>query len=291
MQSNLFNHGVWYSQVSKDSGVIPLLVHLSQAGNYVFAGKEGGFSGLCRVEPQAGPAQPWIPAALSSKRCKELRLQPWEPGVMLQVCRRHDQAVPAAFAALVWGSVAVCRGSGRRPSEATRRFCARNESFRGNGERNARPRRSGPSILLGGRGAVLPDQLIPTHCGRSFPGTQKPALVCDQIPGITKPGCSTLLPSRCIAVRTPSRITFLCQPPLSALSFLLVGFAVLTALFRGWQRSRAGEEDPGPLNRLACGSHGSGPAVPFSSCPHSQELFAELRAPVQNCFSKEPLSA
>lgn len=189
-------------------------------------------------------------------------------------------------------AAAACTASGRRPSEATRRFCARNESFRGNGETNVCPRRSSPSALPGGHGAVLLDQLIPIHCGRSFPGTEKPFLVCDQIPGITKPGCSTLLLSRCIAVRTPSRITFLCQPPPPpALSFLLVGFAALTALFRGWQRSRAGEEDPGPLNRLACGSHGSGPAVPFSSCPHSQELFAELRAPVQNCFSKEPLSA
>lgn len=137
---------------------------------------------------------------------------------------------------------------------------------------------------------MLPDQLIPTHCERSFPGT-KDSLVCDQIPGLTKPGSSTLLPSHCIATRTPSRITSPCQPPRPALSFLPVGFPVLTALFRGWQRSRAGEEDPGPLNRLACGSHGSGPAVPFSFCPHSQELFAELRAPVQNCFSKEPLSA
>lgn len=179
---------------------------------------------------------------------------------------------------LAWGSA-----PGPCPSEAT-------GPFRGNRETNACPHRSSPVTLPGGRGAALPDQLIPTHCGRSFPGTGKPALVCDQIPGITKPGCYTLLPSRCIAVRTPSRITPLCHPP-SAPSFLLVGFAVLTALFRGWQRSRAGEEDPGPLNRLACGSHGSGPAVPFSSCPHSQELFAELRAPVQNCFSKEPLSA
>lgn len=152
------------------------------------------------------------------------------------------------------------------------------------------PYRSGPSAFPGGCKAVLPDQLIPTHCERSFPGT-KDSLVCDQIPGLTKPGSSTLLPSHCIATRTPSRITSPCQPPRPALSFLPVGFPVLTALFRGWQRSRAGEEDPGPLNRLACGSHGSGPAVPFSSCPHSQELFAELRAPVQNCFSKEPLSA
>lgn len=178
----------------------------------------------------------------------------------------------------------LVRGSapGPCPSEAA-------APFRGSREINACPHRSSPVTLLGGRGAALPDQLIPTHCGRSFPGTGKPALVCDQIPGITKPGCYTLLPSRCIAVRTPSRTPSV--PPPSAPSFLLVGFAVLTALFRGWQRSRAGEEDPGPLNRLACGSHGSGPAVPFSSCPHSQELFAELRAPVQNCFSKEPLSA
>lgn len=109
--------------------------------------------------------------------------------------------------------------------------------------------------------------------------------------GLTKPGCSTLLPSRCIAVWTPRRITPPWHPPCAA-SFLSVGFAVLTALFReGGSGAGAGEEDPGPLNRLACGSHGSGPAVPFSCCPHSQELFAELRAPVQNCFSKEPLSA
>lgn len=102
---------------------------------------------------------------------------------------------------LAWGSA-----PGPCPSEAT-------APFRGSREINACPHRSSPITLLGGRGAALPDQLIPTHCGRSFPGTGKPALVCDQIPGITKPACYTLLPSRCIAVRTPSRITPLSHPP------------------------------------------------------------------------------
>lgn len=106
---------------------------------------------------------------------------------------------------LAWGSA-----PGPCPSEAT-------GPFRGNRETNACPHRSSPVTLPGGRGAALADQLIPTHCGRSFPGTGKPALVCDQIPGITKPGCYTLLPSRCIAVRTPSRITPLCHPPLRCL--------------------------------------------------------------------------
>lgn len=92
------------------------------------------------------------------------------------------------------------------------RFCARNGSFGGSGQTNVCPYRSGPSAFPGGCEAVLPDQLIPTHCERSFPGT-KDSLVCDQIPGLTKPGSSTLLPSHCIATRTPSRITSPCQPP------------------------------------------------------------------------------
>lgn len=127
---------------------------------------------------------------------------------------------------------------------------------------------------------------------KELPRDQEPALVCDQIPGITKPGFSTLLPSRCIAVQAPSRITFLCQPPPpSSLLFSLGGICGADSTVQRVAAEQGWEEDPGPLNRLACGSHGSGPAVPFSSCPHSQELFAELRAPVQNCFSKEPLSA
>lgn len=105
---------------------------------------------------------------------------------------------------LPWGSA-----PGPCPSEAA-------APFGGTREINARPH--SPITLLGGRGAALPDQLIPTHCGRSFPGTGKPALVCDQIPGITKPGCYTLLPSRCIAVRTPSRITPVSPPPLALFS-------------------------------------------------------------------------
>jgi len=210
----------------------------------------------------------------------------WEPGVMLRGSCCCGRAMSAAFAApvrpqrlraqlrvTVPARPHVASAQGTSPSEGTGR----------------RTRGLAAAIPALSREA-LSDRLVPARGGRSFPGTTKPALVCDQVAGITKPGCPTGLPSRCIAVRTPRRITSLCQPP-PALSFPSVGFAVLTALLGGRQRSRAGEEDPGPLNRLACGSHGSGPAVPFSSCPHSQELFAELRAPVQNCFSKEPLSA
>lgn len=98
-------------------------------------------------------------------------------------------------------------------------------------------------------------------------------------------------PRRRAAVQAPSRITFLRQaPPLRSL-FSLGGICCADSTVLRVAAEQGWEEDPGPLNRLACGSHGSGPAVPFSSCPHSQELFAELRAPVQNCFSKEPLSA
>lgn len=60
----------------------------------MFAGKERGLGGLPRVGPQAGLAQPRIPAALPSDRCEQPRLQGWEPSVMLR-CR--NRAVPATI--------------------------------------------------------------------------------------------------------------------------------------------------------------------------------------------------
>lgn len=78
----------------------------------------------------------------------------------------------------------------------------------------SQPYSSSPSTLEGGRGAA--------HCAGSFPGSQNPALVCDQIPGLTKPGFSPpppRLPGRRAAVRAPSGITSLRRaPPLPRLS-------------------------------------------------------------------------
>lgn len=106
-------------------GLFPFLCIFLRKVIMYWLAKKRGLSGLCRVGPQPGLAQPWIPAALSGNRCEQPRLQHPEPGVMLQGCRCRDQAVPAAFAGLIRGSAAACTALGCRPSEATRRFCAR----------------------------------------------------------------------------------------------------------------------------------------------------------------------
>lgn len=146
-------------------------------------------------------------------------------------CHHHcDQVVPDVFAVMVHDSVAL----GHCPS-----FCTRNESFR---EATLCSHQSSASAHPGDHGAMLPARFIPTPCGKSFPGIQNPALVCDHIPGITKPGCSTLLPSRCIAVWTPSRITLLCRhtPPMPCSGFSLGGICCAdstvqrVAVEQGW---------------------------------------------------------
>lgn len=130
-----------------------------------------------------GETSRWTSSALDPSFSFQESVQCWEPGTMRQGCcccrRHHNAAVPGAFASLSPGvrfSTVLCaqlRVTLPRVASAQR----------------VRPPEGTGSWPHGTAGTVpalsreaLWDQLIPTHCGRSFPGTKKPVLVCDQIP-------------------------------------------------------------------------------------------------------------